>query len=409
MRWTFEFTESARIAWASIRANRLRSILTTLGIIVGIVTVTLMGMAIEGLSNAFKQSISTLGVDTLYVQRTPWMRITYADWMRLQKRRPIDLSQARELEKRITNAVALAPMTETRLTVQYKGRSARGVSVIGTFEPFQVTSAIVMAQGRFLQPQEAEGGRPVCVLGSLVASNLFLNDSPLGARIRIAGESVEVVGVMEKRGSFMGAYSFDNQIVIPARLFMKAFGWDPEFSLQIKARSVEALDSLAEEVRGHMRILRRVRPGQEDDFAINQQGSIVESLGRVTAVIGSVGLFISGLSLFVGGIGIMNIMFVSVAERTREIGIRKAIGAKRRAILIQFLTEAAAICLMAGTLGIAIAWGISLIVSQHMPVTMSFRVAGLAVAVSLAVGLISGFLPAWRAARLNPVDALRNE
>lgn len=409
MRWTFEFSESARIAWASIRANRLRSILTTLGIIVGIVTVTLMGMAIEGLSNAFKQSISTLGVDTLYVQRTPWMRMTYADWMRLQKRRPIDLAQARELERRITNAVAMAPMTETRLTVQYKGRSANRVSVIGTFEPFQVTSAIVMAQGRFLQPQEAEGGRPVCVVGSLVASNLFLNESPLGARIRIAGESVEVVGVMEKRGSFMGEYSFDNQIVIPAKLFMKAFGWDPEFTLQIKARSVEALDNLAEEVRGHMRILRRVPPGQEDDFAINQQGSIVESLGRVTAVIGSVGLFISGLSLFVGGIGIMNIMFVSVAERTREIGIRKAIGAKRRAILIQFLTEAAAICLMAGALGIAIAWSISLLVSQHMPVTMSFRVAGLAVVVSLAVGLISGFLPAWRAARLNPVDALRNE
>jgi len=207
----------------------------------------------------------------------------------------------------------------------------------------------------------------------------------------------------------MGQYSFDNQIVIPSRLFLKAFGWDPEFTIQIKARNVKELDSLADEVRGQLRIIRRVKPGDDDDFAINQQGSILESFGRVSAVIGSVGLFISGLSLFVGGIGIMNIMFVSVAERTREIGIRKAIGAKRRTILIQFLTEAASICLLAGILGIAIAWSISLLISQRLPVTMSFRVAGLAVAVSLAVGVISGFLPAWRAARLRPVDALRNE
>lgn len=409
MKWTFELLESAKIAAAAIRANRLRSSLTTLGIVVGIVTVTLMGMAIEGLNNAFKQSVATLGADTLYVQRVPWMRITYADWMRLQKRRPIDLAQAHELERRVTNALALAPMAETRLTVQYKGRSANRVSIIGTSEPFQLTSGITMAQGRFLLPQEAEGGRPVCVLGSLVASNLFINEDPLGARIRVAGESVEVVGVMEKRGSFMGQYSFDNQIVIPSRLFLKAFSWDPEFTIQIKAKNVKDLDNLAEEVRGVLRVIRRVKPGDDDDFAINQQGSILESFGRVSTVIGSVGLFISGLSLFVGGIGIMNIMFVSVAERTREIGIRKAIGAKRRTILIQFLTEAASICLLAGLLGIALAWSVSLIISKHLPVTMSFRVAGLAVAVSIAVGVVSGFLPAWRAARLRPVDALRNE
>ncbi|MBL9167943.1 MAG: ABC transporter permease [Verrucomicrobiales bacterium] len=409
MRWTFELIESAKIAWAAIRANRLRSILTTLGIIVGIVTVTLMGMAIEGLNNAFKLSIANLGADTLYVGRIPWKRITAADWMQLMKRRPIDLAQSRELERRMTNALALAPMTETRLTVQYAGRSASGVTIIGTSEPFQLTSGITMAQGRFLQPQEADGGRPVCVVGSLVASNLFVNENPLGTRIRIAGESVEVIGVMDKRGSFLGQFSLDNQIVIPTRLFLKAFGWDPEFSIQIKARNVGDLESLAEEVRGLLRIIRRVGPSEEDDFAINQQSGILESFGRVTAIIGSVGLFISGLSLFVGGIGIMNIMFVSVAERTREIGIRKAIGAKRRSILIQFLTEAASICLMAGLLGIGIAWCISLVLSHYLPVTMSLRIAGLAVGVSLAVGVISGFLPAWRAARLKPVDALRNE
>ncbi len=150
-------------------------------------------------------------------------------------------------------------------------------------------------------------------------------------------------------------------------------------------------------------------PSAEDDFAINQQQSILESFGRVSAIIGSVGFFISGLSLLVGGIGIMNIMFVSVAERTREIGVRKAIGAKRRVILIQFLTEAATICLGAGLVGLAISWGVSLGLASTLPVSMSPGIASLAIGVSVAVGLISGFLPAWRAARMNPVDALRNE
>src|SRR5439155_13525349 len=162
-------------------------------------------------------------------------------------------------------------------------------------------------------------------------------------------------------------------------------------------------------LRGVMRKIRHVPPGKEDDFAINKQEQFLETFNRVGGTIATAGLFITGLSLFVGGIGIMNIMFVSVAERTREIGIRKAIGAKRRTILIQFLTEAATICLLGGLVGLAIAYPLTLLLATFMPATMSIPIVGIALLVSLLTGVASGFFPAWRAARMNPVDALRNE
>ncbi len=410
MGWLLEIKESCFIAWEAIRANRLRSALTALGIIVGIVTVTLMGMTLEGLNVAFRSNLAKLGAETLYVQRIPWEIRSYQEWLRYRRtRREFDWFQARQLERRITNAAASTLMTEGRFTVTYRDRSGSRASVIGTTADYELTTGVELAEGRFLLAQECDGGRPVCVIGSLVASNLFLNESPIGKRMRVASESVDVVGVLSKRGSFMGQFSLDNQVLVPAKFFVEALTRDSEFSLQIKARSAAHLPALEEEVRAVMRILRRVPPSAEDDFAINQQQSILDSFGRVSTIIGSVGFFISGLSLLVGGIGIMNIMFVSVAERTREIGVRKAIGAKRRVILIQFLTEAATICLAAGLVGLGIAWGVSFALASTLPVSMSPGIASLAIGVSIAVGVISGFLPAWRAARMNPVDALRNE
>jgi len=179
--------------------------------------------------------------------------------------------------------------------------------------------------------------------------------------------------------------------------------------IQVKVNNVAELDNAKEELRSVMRRVRRLAPAEPDDFAINQQEQILTMIRRVTGTIAAVGLFITGLSLFVGGIGIMNIMFVSVAERTREIGIRKAIGAKRRTILLQFLIEAATICLIGGAIGLAIAWPLTLLMKRFLPASMSPMVVGIALLVSLVTGVLSGFFPAWRAARMNPVDALRNE
>jgi len=404
-----ELKEGLGISWGAIRANKMRSVLTTLGIVIGIVTVTLMASAIQGLDRAFLKNISFIGTDVLYVSRFNWFIDSEEEWRKVQKRRPITAAQVRALEKHLTLARAVAPEVDAGLPVYYQKRRSDSVRVVGTTDQFVYTSSTAVALGRFLSPLEAEGGRPVCVIGSEVATNLFRREPPLGNRVRIGGQSFEVIGVLEKQGRFLGLISLDNQVIIPLKQFMTAFWSNPDCQIRVKVAGLEQLDDAKEEVRSAMRVVRRLAPKDPDDFAINQQDQFVKMFHKLGGTIAAVGLFVTGLSLFVGGIGIMNIMFVSVAERTREIGIRKAIGAKRRTILLQFLIEAACICLIGGTLALGLAWLLMLVVQKFLPATMSPSIIGLALLVSLVTGVVSGFLPAWRAALMNPVDALRNE
>ena len=256
---------------------------------------------------------------------------------------------------------------------------------------------------------DAAGGRPVCVIGDQVATNLFQHELALGKKIKIRDQSYEVVGVLEKQGSIFGD-SLDNRVIIPLKNYLGNIERDPTLNIMVKAKQLVQLDEVREELRYAMRRVRRLAPSEPDDFAINQQDQIVAMFHRVAGTVAAVGLFVTGLSLFVGGIGIMNIMFVSVSERTREIGIRKAIGAKRRTILLQFLTEAACICMIGGLIALGIAWPLTLAVRRWvLPVALSPTIVIAALLVSLVTGVVSGFLPAWRAARMNPVDALRSE
>ncbi len=409
MNFFLELGEGLRIAWDAIRANKLRSMLTTLGIIIGVVTVTLMGTVIDGLNRAFQNSIAILGTDTFYVSRAGWFIESYEEWQRLGSRPQLTLRQSRQIRDLLPPSRFVAPVADTRAPVRFGDRRSDSVQVIGSTEQLAFTAGFTIAEGRFLSTEEVEGGRPVCVLGAEVATNLFPRASALGHRVTVGSQKFDVVGVMGKQGSFLGAFSLDNQVVIPVKQFISGFWHDPDLQIQVRAGDPLHLEDAREELRGVVRRVRRIAPTDPDDFAINQQSQLSERLARVSTTIAGVGLFITGLSLFVGGIGIMNIMFVSVAERTREIGIRKAIGAKRRAILMQFLSEAAAICLLGGIVALAIAWPLTLILTRFMPARLSGLLVGVALLVSLLTGLISGFLPAWRAARMDPVDALRHE
>ncbi len=408
MNFFIELKEGLAISWGAIRANKMRSILTTLGIVIGIVTVTLMGTAIEGLNRAFLKAVSFIGADVLFVQREDWSAPdTEAEYLKVQKRQHLTIEQFAALERDMTQASAMAPLAFDQLPIKYGKRDSSAVQILGSNEQLLFTGGISVAEGRFISAAEAEGGRPVCVIGYAVATNLFVRESPLGKKVTIGPRPFEVVGVLEKQGDMFG--QFDNQAIIPLRQMMAAFLHTRDVEIfEVKVKDVTHLEDAREELHSVMRRIRRLAPGDRDDFAINQQEQILEIVHKVTAVIGGIGLFITGLSLFVGGIGIMNIMFVSVAERTREIGIRKAIGAKRRTILVQFLSEAAAICLIGGGIALCIAWPLTFVMRQYMPASLSITVVSLALLVALATGLVSGFVPAYHAARLNPVDALRS-
>ncbi len=404
-----ELREGLLISWGAIRANKLRSVLTTLGIVIGVVTVTLMGTAIEGLNSSFMNSISSIGADVLYVSRANWLIQSREEWLKAMKNPAIKLDEAEMLAKQLDLAAAIAPVAQDDAPVKYQKRGSTSAPVIGTTEQYQITSGLTMAQGRFLTAAECDGGRPVCVIGSDLATNLYPGGLLVGETIYVNHHNFEVVGVLEKQGGFAESGGADSEIIVPIQQFIRAFWSDPDYSIQVKARSLAELGDAKEELRAVLRRSRHIAPGDPDNFAINQQDQFLELFHKVAGTIEGIGLFITGLSLFVGGIGIMNIMFVSVAERTREIGVRKAIGAKQRTILLQFLIEAACICLLGGVIALMIAWPTTLLLKQVMPAVMSPAIIGIALMVSAVTGVLSGFFPAWRAARMNPVDALRNE
>ncbi|MFM8470855.1 MAG: ABC transporter permease [Limisphaerales bacterium] len=407
MNFLSELREGLLIAWDSLRANKLRSALTTLGIVIGIVTVTLMGTALAGLNAAFINSISAIGTDVLYV--SPWQWFSDEPWWKRRNRRLIYLADARALVRELTYARATAIEEGRRFPVRHGDRTATGVTVYGTTEGGAEVGGLVLKEGRFLAAPEVEGGRPVCVLGADLAANFFPYESALGKRVIVAGQNLEVIGVLERRGKFLGMESLDNQLLLPITKFVSDCGFRPGVFVRVKVRDLKDLDAAREEIRGVRRTSRRLAPGTPDDFAINEQAGFIQTFERMNKVLAGAGLFITSLSLLVGGIGIMNIMFVTVAERTREIGIRKAIGAKRRTILTQFLIESALICLLGGLLGLALAYPVTLVMDRFMPATLSAALVGIALLVSAVTGVLAGFLPAWRAARMNPVDALRAE
>jgi len=403
-----QIKEGLLIAFAAIRANKMRSVLTTLGIVIGIVSVTLRWTAIEGLNRAFNKSIAMVGADVLYVQKWPWGG--GGNWWEIRNRKDLLIQHARAIEEKSTTVRSVSPITGTGRNVKYGGKVVEAVVILGTDADFLETTNANVALGRFMTPMEAEGGRPICVLGSEVAEALFPVETPIGKRIKVGDYPYRVVGVLEKQGSFMGLESFDNRVYLPITRFFKEFRHRRGgIQIWVKAASANNVDETKEEVRGILRNVRKVAPGKEDDFAINQQEFFIQTFNQIGGVIAAVGLFITGLALFVGGIGIMNIMFVSVTERTREIGVRKAIGAPKRSILMQFLFESAAICLIGGIIGIMIAFPLTLIIDQILPTAMPLSIVAIALLISVFVGVISGFLPAYRASRMDPVDALRYE
>jgi len=414
-RVVYEFTESLRIAFAQIAANKLRSVLTALGVVIGIVAVTLMGTAINGINVGFQNSLAMLGEDVLYVQKWPWRKVD--DWWNYQNRPPMRVEMADALNRVIEST----PNSLLEFAVPVAGRggsvkagpnSVGGVNIIGSTVDYARIVTAEVSDGRLFSEVEASAGRPVCVLGSAVAETLFPGRPALDQWVEIRGQKLLVIGVLAKQGEFLGLFSFDRQVVVPLNALRKFYGARIGIELRVKVKDKTKLAAASDELVGAMRRVRGQLPGERDNFSINQQEAFKAQLDPIKSGIAVAGLFITGLALFVGAIGIMNITFVSVKERTKEIGTRKALGARRRTILLQFLIEAVSICLIGGVVGLAITFGTCLAIQQSMPsLPVEFSVALIIVSmvVSIATGIASGFAPAWGASRLDPVVALRYE
>ncbi|PSQ98229.1 MAG: ABC transporter ATP-binding protein [Bacteroidetes bacterium QS_9_68_14] len=407
-----EIIEGLRIAGRAVRTHKMRSVLTTLGIIIGIAAVTSMATILSGISQQFEKTLSSLGTDVIYVSRFPASRGPGFEWWKYAGRPPISEDLVETIDARSEYAGAVAPLTNTNRRAR-RGDNVVEANVTGSTPAYGRIKGIELAAGRFLTRSDERSAKNVCVIGAKIAGELFPVASPVQKDVRVDGKTCTVVGVRERQGAgLFGQTSEDERIIFPYSTFKKLFGISRWRSIQVMAKIDQTgqMDRATGELTGIIRTARGQDPRAENNFTLIQQDTVRAQFASVKFAIYAVGLFLTGLALVVGGIGVMNIMYVSVRERTGEIGLRKAVGAKRRTILLQFLIEAVIICMIGGAVGVAVSFGLAGVISAFgIPSVLPMSTVALAFGICVAVGVLFGMAPAWQAAKAQPVEALRYE
>ncbi|MCX6565660.1 MAG: ABC transporter permease [Candidatus Aminicenantes bacterium] len=403
--------ESFSMALGSLWGSKLRTFLTLLGIIIGVLTIITVVSVIQGLNNYVYSKMAFYGANDFSVSKFSMIGTSIKDFREQMKRKNLTLEEMRLLRKTATTCELIGASTQTSRTVKFGGAEIRDASVIGvTAVDHLIGSVIELASGRHFLQDEEDRSRPSAVIGSEVAEKLFPILDPIGRTIKVGAEHFRVVGVGKKRGKILG-FSQDNYVRIPITTFLKTFGSRRSILINIHTSSQEAMARAQEEVRTILRSRRKLPYGKPDDFSFRTSETFIQFYKTATNGIYFAMIGIAAIALLVGGIVVMNIMLVAVTERTKEIGIRMAIGARRNDILAQFLIESSAIAGVGGLIGIALGIGTAKIISAatSLPSTVDPVSIIVAIVMSTTLGLFFGIYPANKAAKLDPVVALRSE
>lgn len=404
---------SFKMALSELRNNKLRTFLSLFGITIGIFCIIGVLATVDSLEQKVQGDLKSFGTNTIYVDKWEYGGGGGGDfpWWKFVKRPVPKYREAAEIKRRTHLAAAVSFTIRSSATVEYGNTVLSNINIYGVTEDYDNVLTVDVEHGRYLSDAEFSQGSPLVVLGNVNAENLFgTAERALGKQIKIKGRVVSVVGVLKKQGQSIGAWQFDEAAIIP--YVMMAGMYVPDYNqplIMVKGKDKVSTAALIDELRGVMRSLHRLNPKEPDDFALNDVGMFAEQTKAVFGSISLGGWAIAGLSLIVGAFGVANIMFVTVRERTSQIGLKKAIGAKKSTILTEFLLESAFLCLLGGFIGLLLVWILTKILSSIMPfpIVISLNILSLAISICLIVGLAAGIIPAAIAARMNPVVAIR--
>lgn len=405
--------ESFLFALNAIVVNKLRTILSLLGITIGIFAIISVFTIFDSMENYVRKNIESIGDNVLFIRKWPQFefRSDYP-WWEYWKRPVPTIAEMEEIQKRSIGMSCAVFTVGTSDQVEYNDKSVENASFTGVSQDFNQVLSFQLSSGRYFTPIESQSGRNVAVIGYEIAQSLFGSNDPIGRQIKVRGRKLEVIGVFAKEGEDNLGSNYDNQVMTPVNFIRNIIDIENDDvgpTIIVKAKPLVANDELKDELTGIMRSVRKLKPSVKDNFTIEEITLLAKSFESIFSMFALAGWVIGGFALLVGGFGIANIMFVSVRERTKIIGIQKSLGAKKYFILFQFLFEAIFLCLIGGLVGLLLVFLGALLGSQVMDMKLMLSAGNirLAMIVSTCIGLISGFIPAWIASRLNPVEAIR--
>jgi putative ABC transport system permease protein len=402
--------ESYIFAMHELMVNKTRTILTLLGIAIGIFSIISVLTVFDSLERSMRKGIDSLGSNVLFIQKYPWIMSDEFKWWKYYQRPQPSMKDLREIQKRSVASDGSAIFVDVTRTVHYQNNRIESVPVLAITHDFGRIMPMEISNGRYFTPIESASGKNVIIIGSNIAENLFNVLDPVGRKVKVFSQKLEVIGVLKKEGEDLFGNSSDNQVIIPMNFARTVIDIKKiQTTIVVRAKPQVSNAELIDELTGIMRSVRKLKPSAENDFAINETDIISQSFDQLFGVIALVGWIIGGFSLIVGGFGIANIMFVSVRERTNIIGIQKSIGAKNFFILIQFLFEAVILSMIGGGVGLLLVFiGTSVgssVLGFEIILTWNKILIGLCT--SSFIGIIAGYVPALMASRLDPVEAMR--